>query len=141
MALFRGVCSVDEKGCLKTVVERTAIGFDDHHVPTFTDENGQIQHLDPATPVSMNFWGFNPDYFALTEREFVNFLDAKGAEMKSEFFIPSVVDTLISNGEKSVKVLDTPSQWFGVTYAEDRPGVVERLAKLHADGVYPDKLF
>ncbi|MDE6692683.1 MAG: nucleotidyltransferase [Muribaculaceae bacterium] len=137
----RGVCTVDEKGNLSTVVERTAIGFDDNHDICFTDEEGKEQHLDPSTPVSMNLWGFSPDYFEFSEREFVKFLEARGTELKSEFYIPAVVDTLIKNGEKSIKVLTTPSQWFGVTYAEDRPGVVERLAALHAAGEYPDKLF
>lgn len=137
----RGVCTVDDNGNLGTVVERTAIGYDQNHDIFFTDENGETQFLDPTTPVSMNLWGFNPDYFEFTEREFEKFLAARGAEMKSEFYIPSVVDTLIKNGEKSVKVLTTPSQWFGVTYAEDRPGVVARLADLHAAGEYPDKLF
>ena len=137
----RGVCTVDEKGNLSTVVERTAIGFDTNHDICFTDEEGKEQHLDPSTPVSMNLWGFSPDYFEFSEREFVKFLEARGTELKSEFYIPAVVDTLIKNGEKSIKVLTTPSQWFGVTYAEDRPGVVERLAALHAAGEYPDKLF
>lgn len=137
----RGVCSLDEEGNLSTVVERTAIGYDDNHDICFTDEEGKVRFLDPETPVSMNLWGFNPDYFELTEREFGKFLAERGSEMKSEFYIPSVVDTLIKNGEKSVKVLTTPSQWFGVTYAEDRPGVVKRLAALHIAGEYPDKLF
>ena len=123
------------------MVERTAIGFDANHDICFTDEEGKEQHLDPSTPVSMNLWGFSPDYFEFSEREFVKFLEARGTELKSEFYIPAVVDTLIKNGEKSIKVLTTPSQWFGVTYAEDRPGVVERLAALHAAGEYPDKLF
>lgn len=137
----RGVCTVDDEGNLSTVVERTAIGYDANHDICFSDEDGKEKHLDPSTPVSMNLWGFNPDYFDLSEREFVKFLEARGTELKSEFYIPAVVDTLIKNGEKSVKVLTTPSQWFGVTYAEDRPGVVERLAALHAAGEYPDKLF
>ncbi len=137
----RGVCTVDEDGNLSTVVERTAIGFDKDHNIHFTDEEGKEQFLDANTPVSMNLWGFNPDYFEFTEREFEKFLSERGSEMKSEFYIPSVVDTLIKNGEKSVKVLTTPSRWFGVTYSEDRPGVVERLAALHAAGEYPDKLF
>ncbi len=137
----RGVCSLDAEGNLSTVVERTAIGFDSNHDIHFTDEEGKEQFLEPATPVSMNLWGFNPDYFEFTEREFKKFLSERGSELKSEFYIPAVVDTLIKNGEKSVKVLTTPSQWFGVTYAEDRPGVVERLASLHAAGEYPDKLF
>lgn len=137
----RGVCSVDENGNLQTVVERTAIGYDKNHEIKFTDENGVEQTLAPTTPVSMNLWGLNPDYFDYTEREFIKFLKEKGNEMKSEFYIPTVVDSLIKSGEKTVKVLDTPSQWFGVTYAGDRQGVVERLAQLHAAGEYPEKLF
>ncbi len=137
----RGVCSLNAEGNLSTVVERTAIGFDSNHDIHFTDEEGKEQFLEPTTPVSMNLWGFNPDYFDFTEREFKKFLDERGSELKSEFYIPAVVDTLIKNGEKSVKVLTTPSQWFGVTYAEDRPAVVERLAALHDAGEYPDKLF
>lgn len=140
-AVSRGICSVDAGGNLSTVVERTAISYDGDHKIRFTDEHGDEQYLDPSTPVSMNLWGFNPDYFELTEREFVKFLKGRGSEMKSEFYIPTVVDALIKNGEKTVKVLRTPSQWFGVTYAEDRDSVVERLAALHANGKYPDKLF
>jgi hypothetical protein len=123
------------------VVERTAISYDEQHRITFTDENGQIQHLDPATPVSMNLWGFTPDYFEYSEREFRKFLDKDINTPKSEFFIPLAVDTLINSGEATVKVLDTDSKWFGVTYAADRPGVVEKLAALHAAGEYPNEMF
>ncbi|MDE6556308.1 MAG: nucleotidyltransferase, partial [Duncaniella sp.] len=104
-------------------------------------EEGKEQTLEPNTPVSMNLWGFTPDYFDFSEREFRNFLDEKIDTPKSEFFIPLVIDTLIRNNEATVKVLDTDSKWFGVTYSADRPGVVEKLARLHADGTYPDKMF
>ncbi|MDE7377264.1 MAG: nucleotidyltransferase [Muribaculaceae bacterium] len=140
-SVSRGVCTVDGDGHLATIVERTAISYDPEHRIRFADEQGVEQHLDPATPVSMNLWGFNPDFFEYAEREFLKFLDAKGGELKSEFYIPTVVDTLINSGEKKVKVLDTASQWFGVTYPEDRPGVVEKLAGLHASGEYPEKMF
>lgn len=137
----RGVCTVGADGNLANIVERTAIGYDANHNIKFKDENGVEQQLQSNTPVSMNFWGFNPDYFEYTERDFLKFLNEKGGELKSEFYIPTVVDGLIKSGEKSVKVLDTESQWFGVTYPEDRPGVVAKLAALHADGTYPDKMF
>lgn len=140
-SVSRGVCSVDDKGHLADVVERTAISFDDQHRITFTEPDGTIAHPAAETPVSMNLWGFTPDYFNYSEREFVKFLTKYGNEAKSEFFIPSVVDKLVKNGEASVDVLTTTSHWFGVTYPEDRPTVVENLAKLHAEGVYPDKLF
>lgn len=137
----RGVCSVNADGNLTDVVERTSIGYDAAHAIRFIDADGVEHFLAPNTPVSMNLWGFNPDYFGYTEKEFINFLNEKGQEMKSEFYIPTVVDALIKSGEKQVKVLNTDSQWFGVTYAGDRPGVVERLAALHADGTYPERMF
>ncbi len=139
-SVARGVCSTKD-GNLESVVERTAISYDKEGRIVFTDENGTEQTLDPATPVSMNLWGFTPDYFDYSEREFRRFLDRDINTPKSEFFIPLAIDTLIKSGEASVKVLDTDSIWFGVTYAADRPGVVEKFAQLHADGTYPEKLF
>ena len=139
-SVARGVCSTKD-GNLESVVERTAISYDKDGRIVFTDENGTEQTLDPATPVSMNLWGFTPDYFDYSEREFRRFLDRDINTPKSEFFIPLAIDTLIKSGEASVKVLDTDSKWFGVTYAADRPGVVEKFAQLHADGTYPEKLF
>ncbi len=139
-SVARGVCST-ENGLLTSVVERTAISYNDKHEIEFTDENGVAQTLEPTTPVSMNLWGFTPDYFEYSEREFVKFLDKDLNTPKAEFFIPLVIDTLINSGEATVKVLDTDSRWFGVTYAADRPGVVAKFAELHAAGVYPEKLF
>ncbi|MCM1094485.1 MAG: sugar phosphate nucleotidyltransferase [Lachnospiraceae bacterium] len=139
-SVARGVCSTKD-GYLTSVVERTAIAYDTNHDIFFTDEKGEIQHLDPKTPVSMNLWGFTPDYFDYSEREFVKFLDKDLNTPKAEFFIPLVIDTLINSGEATVKVLDTDSKWFGVTYAADRQGVVDKFAELHADGTYPAKLF
>lgn len=140
-SVSRGVCTTDGDGNLATVVERTAISYDEDGNIAFTDENGEKVVLDPMTPVSMNLWGFTPDYFEFSEREFRRFLDEKIAQPKSEFYIPTCVDTLIHSGEATVKVLDTDSRWFGVTYAADRQGVVDKLAKLHAEGYYPDKMF
>ena len=135
-SVARGVCATDG-GLLSSVVERTAISYDHNHHIVFTDENGTRQELDPRTPVSMNLWGFTPDYFDYSQREFRNFLDKDINTPKAEFFIPLCIDTLIKSGEATVKVLDTDSRWFGVTYAADRPGVVARFAELHADGTYP----
>ena len=139
-SVARGVCE-NKDGLLTSVVERTAISYDDNHDIVFTDENGEVQKLAPSTPVSMNLWGFTPDYFDYSEREFVNFLKKDINTPKAEFFIPLVIDTLINSGEATVKVLDTESKWFGVTYAADRPGVVAKFAELHKDGTYPEKLF
>ena len=139
-SVARGVCE-NKDGLLTSVVERTAISYNPKHEIVFTDENGVEQKLDPSTPVSMNLWGFTPDYFDYSEREFEKFLKKDINTPKAEFFIPLCIDTLINSGEATVKVLDTDSKWFGVTYAADRPGVVEKFAQLHADGTYPKKLF
>ncbi len=140
-SVSRGVCTTGANGNLMDVVERTAISYAPNGDIVFTDEHGIEQRLDPETPVSMNLWGFTPDYFDYSEREFRNVLAKDINTPKSEFFIPLCVDTLIHNREATVKVLDTDSRWFGVTYAADRPGVVEKFAQLHAAGVYPDKMF
>ncbi len=139
-SVARGVCATKD-GLLSSIVERTAISYDANHDIVFNDEKGVECHLEPTTPVSMNLWGFTPDYFDYSEREFVKFLEKDLNTPKAEFFIPLVVDTLINSGEATVKVLDTDSKWFGVTYAADRPGVVEKFAELHNNGTYPAKLF
>jgi hypothetical protein len=89
----------------------------------------------------MNFWGFTPDYFAHSEAAFIDFLKESIDKPKAEFFIPTVVNEMVNNGTAQVKVLTTESKWFGVTYAADRQGVVDKFAELHATGIYPDKMF
>ncbi|MDE6832027.1 MAG: nucleotidyltransferase, partial [Muribaculaceae bacterium] len=139
-SVARGVCETKD-GLLTSVVERTAISYDDKHNIVFTDENGEVQTLEPTTPVSMNLWGFTPDYFEYSDREFRKFLDKDINTPKAEFFIPLAIDALINSGEATVKVLDTTSKWFGVTYAADRDGVVAKFKELHDNGTYPAKLF
>ncbi len=91
----------------------------------------------------MNMWGFTPDYFHYSEEEFKAFLsEPKNMEnLKAEFFIPLMVNKLINEQTATVKVLDTTSKWFGVTYAADREDTVKRIQKLVDEGVYPNKLF
>ena len=136
----RGVCET-ENGNLTSIVERTNIGYDADHKIFFEDENGKKQYLDPSTPVSMNFWGFTPEYFAHSKKAFVEFLKENINKPKSEFFIPTVINKLVKTKEATVKVLATDSKWFGVTYAADRQGVVDKFAELHKTGVYPEKMF
>ena len=95
------------------------------------------------TPVSMNMWGFTPDYFDYSEAYFKEFLsDEKNrTNLKAEFFIPLMVNKLVNDKTATVKVLDTTSKWFGVTYSADREGTVERIQSLINEGVYPAKLF
>ena len=136
----RGVCAKNEAGMLTDVVERTEIMRVDGTI-CYKDENGEWQPVGEETPVSMNFWGFTPDYFQYSEAQFVDFLKENIDKPKSEFFIPLVVDTLINNGKATCEVLDTTAKWFGVTYAADRPGTVEKIQALVDAGEYPNKLF
>lgn len=89
----------------------------------------------------MNMWGFTPDYFDYSEKAFLTFLEANKDQLKAEFYIPSVVNDLIQDGKIDLKVIGTPSKWFGVTYAADRPATVAQFAKLVDEGVYPSPLF
>jgi hypothetical protein len=139
-SVSRGVCETVD-GYLTGIVERTSIAYDENHNIFFDDEQGHSVQLVPDTPVSMNFWGFTPDYFDYSEQAFVEFLKAHINEPKSEFFIPTVVNRLISEKKARVKVLKTDSKWFGVTYSADRQGVVDKFAALHDSGFYPDSMF
>lgn len=138
----RGICSKDNDGHLTEVVERTEIMRVDGKV-CYKDEEGKWVAVEDNTPVSMNMWGFTPDYFEYSDEYFKEFLsDTKNMEnLKAEFFIPLVVNNLIHEGTATVKVLDTTSKWFGVTYAADRQATVERIQKLIEEGVYPNRLF
>lgn len=139
----RGVCSKDAADLLTTCVERTEIERKSDGKVAYKDENGKWIEIPDNTPVSMNVWGFTPDYFEYSEKFFKEFLDAPEtkANPKAEYLIPWVVNKLINNGTATVKVLDTTSKWFGVTYSADRQGVVDKIQKLVDDGVYPNKLF
>ena len=110
---------------------------------SYKDEQGEWVAVGDNTPVSMNVWGFTPDYFQHSEEYFKEFLsDPKNMEnKKAEFFIPLMVNKLINEGTATVKVLDTTSKWFGVTYAADRQSVVDKIQSLIDEGVYPNKLF
>ena len=138
----RGICSKDDKGNLTTVVERTEIMRVDGSV-CYKDEQGEWVAVEDNTPVSMNMWGFTPDYFEHSEAYFKEFLsDPKNMEnLKAEFFIPMMVNKLINENTATVKVLDTTSKWFGVTYSADRQSVVDKIQSLIDEGVYPNKLF
>ena len=139
-AVSRGVCVVDENQLLKNVVERTHIEEKGGTI-IYLDEKGEEVSLESKTPVSMNMWGFTPDYLDYSYDFFKEFLKENGQKLKSEFYIPLAVNNLIVDGKVTCKVLDTPSKWFGVTYAEDRPQVVLKINELVRKGIYPEKLF
>ncbi|MBQ9529972.1 MAG: nucleotidyltransferase [Bacteroidales bacterium] len=139
-SVSRGVCETDSNGLLTTITERTAISRKGDKV-VFAEGDTETE-LDPTCPVSMNFWGFTPEYFDYSEDVFKEFLDGALASgnLKAEFFIPYIVDKLIARGQASVKVLDCDAKWFGVTYKEDRPFTVEKINALISAGVYPKKI-
>ena len=139
-SVARGICGTNAEGYLTTVVERTEIMRVNGPV-CYKDEKGEWVAIADNTPVSMNMWGFTPDYFKYSEDFFVDFLKANEKNLKAEFFIPLVVNKLINDGSAKVKVLDTTSKWFGVTYANDRQSVVDKIQALVDAGEYPAKLF
>lgn len=139
-SVSRGVCVVDENDLLLNVVERTHIEEKGGTI-IYLDENGEEVAIPANTPVSMNMWGFTPDYFDYSVEFFKEFLAENGQKLKSEFYIPLAVNNLIVQNRVSCKVLDTPSKWFGVTYAEDRPQVVLKINELIRKGTYPKQLF
>lgn len=136
----RGVCETNSERALTKVTERTTIERKDDRI-IFTDESGNEVELEANTPVSMNMWGFTPDYFQRSEREFCKFLDSEIQNPKSECVIPRLISPMIERKEVTVEVLDTPSSWFGVTYAADREGVVNNIQELILKGLYPEKLW
>ena len=136
----RGLCEVDENGFLTGVKECHGIQRVDGKL--IQDEpDGSKSDFPEGASVSMNMWGFTPDYFDYSEKAFIKFLDKHGDELKSEFYIPSVVNDLINDGTITLKVEPTPSKWFGVTFAADRPATVAQFQKLVDDGLYPSPLF
>lgn len=136
----RGICSTDAQGHLTTVVERTEIMRVNGTV-SYKDEEGKWIGVADNTPVSMNMWGFTPDYFQYSEDYFVDFLKENIDRPKAEYYIPLMVNKLVNEQVATVKVLDTVSHWFGVTYAADRQGVVDKFQALVDSGEYPSPLF
>ena len=135
----RGVCTVDAEGNLQGMVERTKIERVNGTI-VFHDL-GTDEPLAENTPVSMNLFGFTPDYFEYSKDYFKGFLAENSENLKSEFFIPLMVNHLISNNTAKLKVLSTSALWFGVTYKEDKPALVAKIEQLIADGVYPRNLW
>lgn len=135
----RGVCTVDAEGNLQGMVERTKIERVNGTI-VFHDL-GTDEPLAENTPVSMNLFGFTPDYFVHSENFFKEFLRDNIDNLKSEFFIPLMVNKVINDGTASMRVLQTSANWFGVTYKEDKPQLMQKLAELIAKGEYPHNLW
>lgn len=135
----RGVCEVDENKNLVSISERTKIYAEGEKI-VYEDAAGKHE-VPYNSSVSMNFWCFDASIFGITEKMFATFLQEHGQEEKSEFFIPIVADKYIKQGLGVVKVIPTSSQWFGVTYKEDAPGVQQSVDNLVAAGEYPSSLW
>jgi hypothetical protein len=138
----RGICSYDKDNNLIDVVEHHMIAREaDGEIRG--DNSVTLEHvlLNGSDLCSMNMWGFTPDYFEKSSVIFDSFLAAHSNELKSEFYIPYAVDQMIKKGGDKCTVLCTPSRWFGVTYQQDRPGVVAKFEQLVKDGIYPSPLY
>ena len=138
----RGVCMQNDEGYLEKIVETLKIAK--HNADgqgVYLNDEGEKAYLAPETLVSMNMFGFKNDFFEKTEAYFKKFLDESIAIPKSEFFIPFVLDKMINSGEGKVKVLTSDSDWFGVTYKEDKPHVVAKINELVKEGRYPESLW
>ncbi len=136
----RGICTRDANGLLTYVEEFVAIEREADGVVRGNALDGSRREIDTTTPVSMNFWAFTPALFGQLEIQFTEFLKQHGEKEKSEFYIPTLVDALIRQGTADCRVLDTDSQWFGVTYPDDKPHVVASIRRLIDAGEYPESL-
>ncbi len=139
-SVSRGVCQVDNLGNLTSINERTKIYRNDEGKITYEDEAG-LHEVSENSSVSMNFWGFSQDIFCIIEQQFQLFLKNDINNPKSEFFIPIVADQFSKSGSGVIKVIPTNSQWFGVTYKEDAPGVQRSIDDLVNSKEYPNQLW
>ncbi len=138
----RGICHYDAEQHLTDVVEHLDIRMDaDGRVFGDNSATGEKVELRGKDLCSMNMWGFTPDYFAKSAAIFETFLEQNCRELKKEYYIPYAIDCMVRGGSAKCDVLSTPSRWFGVTYKEDRPAVVEKFAELAREGVYPTPLY
>ena len=140
-SVSRGICSDDGNGHLAKVVENTKIyRRADGKVVSLMEDGVEVE-LTGNEPASMNSWGFMPEMVNEIEKLFIEFLNARGTELKSEFYLPGVVDSLINSGKAEIAMRYSKDSWFGVTYKEDRPLVQAALKRLVDSGAYPEKLF
>jgi len=139
-SVSRGICEVDENKNLVKIVETLKIVKRENEIISI-ENDGSETSLTGNEIASMNNWGFKPSVFAQLEKRFTQFLKTEIDKPKSEMYIPSVVFDLIDDKKASVKVLEANSPWFGVTYKEDKPFVIEKINALIAKGEYPEKIW
>ena len=137
----RGVCQVSEDGYLVNVTETGGIRKEENGAVT-CERDGRREELPAESSVSMNMWGFHPEFINILKKEFVTFLETREeGDLKSEYLLPEVVGNSIRQGRVKVQVLEVRDKWFGVTYAEDKPAVIRSFRKLVDEGVYETPLF
>ena len=136
----RGECTVNEKGFLTDVTERVRIEKIDGVLKS-EDEKGTMISIDENTTVSMNFWGFTPKCFEFGDELFLDFLENNTTNLKAEFYLPLIVNKMLASKKATVKVLQSDSKWFGVTYSDDKEKAQKEINKLKKNGVYPTKLW
>ncbi|MBE6237104.1 MAG: nucleotidyltransferase [Bacteroidales bacterium] len=141
-AVSRGIGTADQTGFLTNVAEHHKIAREeDGKIYGENSVTGEKIELADKALCSMNMWGFTPDYFDKSKETFVSFLENHGNELKSEFYIPYAIDCIIKAGTGKCELLSTPSRWFGVTFKEDRPGVVAKFQEFADKGIYPSPLY
>jgi len=136
----RGVCKADAKGFLSHIVETRQIEKTKDGA-TAPGPDGKLIHFTGDEIVSMNLWGFKPSCYDFLGKEFRNFINNYGMDLKSELDIPTSVDKFVKNGEITIKILMSNERWFGVTYREDKPFVVESIKKMIRKGIYPARIY
>ena len=137
-SVSRGICN-SENGFLTDVVERTKIYKKDGKV--VFEENETISEIPEDSIVSMNFWGFSPEFFSQMEDDFRKFIIENAENLKAEFYIPLIANNLVNRNEARIKVLTSEAEWFGVTYKEDKETTINKVTDLVENGFYPAKLW
>jgi hypothetical protein len=139
-SVARGLCAVDGQGALVSVTEHTKI-TEEGGAFLSAMPDGRVLRLGGDETVSMNLWGLTPEVFGLARPLFQEFLAHGASSPTAEFYLPGMIDTLLSRGEARVRVLPTPEAWFGLTYRGDRVAAAERVTALHTSGAYPTPLW
>ncbi len=133
----RGECFVGEDVLLSHVEERIGIQKHDDNFAIYPED----QKISLEAPVSMNFWGFTSDFFEIVENQLIDFLNKNARELTAELYVPAIVSSSIQDNLCSVKVLETDSKWYGMTYPDDRPVVVNAIKEMVEKGIYPENLW
>ena len=139
-SVSRGICKVDYNDFLLSIIERTKIQKINNKI-VFLDEENKSTELNENSITSMNFFGFTKKFFDFSENVFIEFLEKNYLKENSEFYIPTIINEFLNSKKMNMKVIKTRSNWFGVTYKEDKNHVINEIKKLKKLGIYPDILW